>query len=528
MMARNCGTAAAALFAALTIRLPRASSTAFTISIAILTVEAQTGGPGIPKTWEDAALADWATPLAGLNVRPTHISAKEYYSFAVDNLRTYPVYLPGREPKGYWQMLQRVGPKPLIAAETPETEADWIKAGKQVFDEMDFIHLRTLDPKFINEVREPPKAPTRVLADGTLFGMRWVPTEKGVALGFSNCSFCHTLFLSDGRRVPGAPFRTIAPRPPETFRTWPIISRVQTEAGVLVGSPPFLMGSEPIGSRLYQAYGVPWRNDEINQRLMTLTQEQYEQLDLAFRASGGIARWNGSLFHPAKIPDLIGIKDRKYIDHTGTHLHRGIGDLMRYAALVSFAETSNFGPYGVLDEHTRRIGKRQPDEALYALALYLYSLEPPSNPNPFDEKARAGQKIFEREHCTTCHVPPLYTSNKLTLAQGFSPPKDKPASLDVLPVSLGTDPGLALKTRKGTGYYKVPSLKGVWYRGRYLHDGSAASLEEMFDPDRTQETHVPGGWRPLGTTTRAIPGHPFGLQLNTPERDQLIAFLKTL
>ena len=70
--------------------------------------------PAIPKTWDDAALADWATPVAGLNLRPTHISAKQYYSLAVDNLRTYPVYFPGREPEGYWDMLQHVGPKPLI------------------------------------------------------------------------------------------------------------------------------------------------------------------------------------------------------------------------------------------------------------------------------------------------------------------------------------------------------------------------------------------------------------------------------
>ena len=45
---------------------------------------------------------------------------------------------------------------------------------------------------------------------------------------------------------------------------------------------------------------------------------------------------------PTKIPDLIGVKDRKYIDHTGTHAHRNIGDLMRYAALVSFADDVDF------------------------------------------------------------------------------------------------------------------------------------------------------------------------------------------
>ena len=101
-------------------------------------------------------------------------------------------------------------------------------------------------------------------------------------------------------------------------------------------------------------------------------------------------------------------------------------------------------------------------------------------------------------------------------------------TLDVVNTSVGTDPGLATKTRKGTGYYKVPSLKGLWYRGHYLHDGSAASLEEMFDPNRLKDEHVPGGWTPLGTKTRAIQGHPFGLTLRGEEREQLIAFLRSL
>jgi hypothetical protein len=484
--------------------------------------------PTIPRTWDDAELATWATPVAGLNVRPTHMPEKEYYALRVENLRTYPVYAPGREPEGYWHMLQTIGPQPLIEPEKLKSEADWIEAGRRVFEEADFLQLRTLDAKFIAEVRSPSQAPARVFPDGTLSGMRWVPTKQGVALTFANCSFCHTRYLADGTRIPGAPFQTIAPRPPDTFRVWPIVSRVQLQKGVLVGSPPFLMSSGPIGEQLYQAFGVPWREDDVNQQLKTVTQAQYEALDLASRASGGIVRWNGSLLFPAKIPDLIGIKERKYIDHTGTHLHRGIGDLMRYAALVSFAETTDFGPHHVLSNDTKRADARLPDEALYALGLYLYSLQPPKNPNPMDTKAQAGQKLFTREGCVRCHVPPLYTSNKLTLAQGFRVPDNLPATLDVLPLSVGTDPGLALKTRKGTGFYKVPSLKGVWYRGHYLHDGSMASLEEMFDPDRLKDTHLPGGFRPLGTTTRAVPGHTFGLNLSPEEREELIAFLKTL
>jgi len=295
-----------------------------------------------------------------------------------------------------------------------------------------------------------------------------------------------------------------------------------------IGDAPFLIGPEPRGMMNYQAFGVPWRKDDINERFKTLTEAEGRELGAAFLRSGGLPRWNGSLYYPAKIPELIGFRDRKYIDHTATHLHRGIGDLMRYAALVSFADLVDFGPHHMLSPETKRVQARLSDEALYALALYIYSLKPPPNPHPFDEKAKAGEKIFAREGCAMCHTPPLYTNNKLTLAEGFTPPKDAPKTLDILPISVGTDPGLALATRKGTGYYKVPSLKGIWYRGHYLHDGSVASLEEMFDPDRLKETHKPGGWNPPGTETRAIKGHEFGLRLSAEERAELIAFLRTL
>ena len=107
----------------------------------------------IPRVWDEVALAEWATPIAGLNVRPTNMSAKDYYAMAVENLRTYPVYFPGREPDGYWDMLQRVGPKPLIEPGTLTTGADWVKAGQRVFDEADHLHLRSLDSTLITKAR---------------------------------------------------------------------------------------------------------------------------------------------------------------------------------------------------------------------------------------------------------------------------------------------------------------------------------------------------------------------------------------
>src|SRR5215472_3822741 len=136
----------------------------------------------VPRTWSEGALGDWATPVAGLNVRPGHLSEKDYYAFPTENLRTYPVYYPGREPEGYWEMLQHVGPKPLIEPERMKTEADWIKAGRRVFDELDHIPLRTFDPKFITAARSREtfdSAKIEPLPDGTIFGMRWTPTAKG-------------------------------------------------------------------------------------------------------------------------------------------------------------------------------------------------------------------------------------------------------------------------------------------------------------------------------------------------------------
>lgn len=498
---------------------------AYLAVVAVTWTPALQSQPPVPRTWDEAALAEWATPLAGLNTRPGHVSPERYYALPVDNLKTWPVYLKGREPEGYWQMLQRVGPQPMIEPQKLKTKADWVDAGRTVFEQMDHLHLRTFDPAFVEAVRRGDFLVP--LKDGTAANVRWVPTKDGVALGFPNCSACHTLVRPDGSSIRGAP--TFAATP---ARTGPpgagIVVRVQHALRFVTGGVPIRMGPEPVGMWLYRAYGMPWIKDDVHAGLKAMTELEYQSLVAAGLRGGAVPRWNGSLYFPTKVPDLIGIKDRKYIDHTATHLNRDAGDLMRYAALVSTAESTVFGPHDMLASHSEQPKVRRSDEALYALSLYLHSLEPPPNPNPVNDESKAGEKVFRREGCAGCHAPPLYTSNKLTLAQGWQPPKDRSSSLDVLPVSVGTDPGLALRTRKGTGYYKIPSLRGVWYRGFYLHDGSAASLEEMFNPERVKDSHVPGGYNPPGVTSRAIKGHEFGLKLSEGERARLIAFLRTL
>jgi len=99
---------------------------------------------------------------------------------------------------------------------------------------------------------------------------------------------------------------------------------------------------------------------------------------------------------------------------------------------------------------------------------------------------------------------------------------------DTMQSSVGTDPRLTLKARRGTGYYKVPSLKGVWYRGPFEHNGSVATLEDWFNPRRLRDDYVPTGFRGYGVKSRAVKGHPFGLDLKIEERRALIKYLKTL
>jgi len=63
-----------------------------------------------------------------------------------------------------------------------------------------------------------------------------------------------------------------------------------------------------------------------------------------------------------------------------------------------------------------------------------------------------------------------------------------------------------LYTRKATGYYKIPSLVGVWNRTAFLHGGYLANLEDMFDPMRLDSNYIPTGYKPPWLKTMAVKG----------------------
>ena len=138
---------------------------------------------------------------------------------------------------------------------------------------------------------------------------------------------------------------------------------------------------------------------------------------------------------PTQIPDLIGVQDRRYLDHTGLVRHRGIGDVMRYAALNQAVDLySRHGDFVPVADDFRTVpdpygespfpfaNGRYSDEQLYALAQFIYSLQPPKNPTHHEcSGKKRGQEVFAREGCGACHTPPLYTNNRLTPVMGFQP-----------------------------------------------------------------------------------------------------------
>jgi hypothetical protein len=325
-----------------------------------------------------------------------------------------------------------------------------------------------------------------------------------------SCATCHTRVLEDGTDVPGAQGNNPNDR----------------EGARLMRKSAEMLGREKVLAQVRsfaRQFELPWQPDDINRLVSSMNLDQLIGAGEAI-PPGVTARANTSILMPPQIPDLIGVHDRRFLDHTGLVRHRDIGDLMRYSSLAQDVFSADRYQSAENTNSSSPVA-RYSDPQLYALALYLYSLRPPPNPNHFDASAARGKVLFSKLKCATSHTPPLYTNNKLVAVDGFKPPV---GDADVIPVRIGVDPRYTLQTHKGTGYYKVPSLKGVWYRGPFGHNGSAATLEDWFNPDRLNPGYVPTGFKGYDGKTRSIPGHLFGLQLSPSERRDLIAFLKTL
>ena len=189
---------------------------------------------------------------------------------------------------------------------------------------------------------------------------------------------------------------------------------------------------------------------------------------------------------PVRIPDLRAVRDLSFLHHTASVAQRGVTSLaIRVETLVIVSNSRTIRP---------------PREIALGLALYLWSLEDRiPHRDSLSPEEKHGEVLFTA-HCASCHAPPSYTGKPVPITE------------------VGTDGHLGGSAERGTGAYRVPTLRGIADRGPLLHDASIATTGELLDPARLEP-----GWR-----GGPVLGHRYGLGLTPGERADLEAFVETL
>jgi mono/diheme cytochrome c family protein len=196
---------------------------------------------------------------------------------------------------------------------------------------------------------------------------------------------------------------------------------------------------------------------------------------------------------PVAIPDLWGLRAQTFLTHAGTIRQ------VSPTALAIRQETQLL--------HTNHQRIRPPRELAWALAMYLYSLEPPPAVAAAGDEiavAERGADLFETR-CARCHENDALGGRALGVAR------------------VGTDPELANGTARGTGMYRPPALIRVSRAAPYFHHGAVATLDDVLAPERL---HASFTGSPLGPGP--VPGHRFGTDLPAPDRAAIVAYLRTL
>ncbi len=134
------------------------------------------------------------------------------------------------------------------------------------------------------------------------------------------CNTCHTRVLQDGTVIAGAQGNNPNDR----------------EGAMLLRATAQVMGADRAAAtakRFALQFEAPWAASDVNHLTQSMTLDDLIAAGEAI-PPGVTARANTSMLLPPQIPDLIGVSERKFLDHTGFIRQRSIADLMRYSTLA--------------------------------------------------------------------------------------------------------------------------------------------------------------------------------------------------
>lgn len=181
------------------------------------------------------------------------------------------------------------------------------------------------------------------------------------------------------------------------------------------------------------------------------------------------------------------------------------------------------------------IRKGNNENIRHAIASYVRTL------SPFDSKfdnnintkettltisEKEGFNLFmSKAACATCHFPPLFNG---TVPPNFTESEleliGTPKTNDFLNAYIDTDLGryTIYKTDQKKFFFKTPTLRNIALTAPYMHNGVYNTLEEVLD------FYDAGGGIGLGMELEHQTLPSDSLRLTTKEKENIIAFLKTL
>ena len=123
----------------------------------------------------------------------------------------------------------------------------------------------------------------------------------------------------------------------------------------------------------------------------------------------------------------------------------------------------------------------------------------PVGRGPIDEAARTGEQVFSAIGCAACHVPSLQTGPS---GNPLFHQRQVPLFSDLLLHDIGTGDGIAQGVA-APEEIRTPALWGLRFRRPFLHDGSAATLEETIGRHANEAELARRGYERAAESDRA-------------------------